>query len=50
MGMVSFPAGCAGCHKLGVGFRTCTGCGLHYCPSCSAKFGESCPNCGSRLV
>lgn len=50
MGMVGFPAGCMGCHKLGVGFSSCMGCGLHFCSECTAKFGRVCPNCGSRLV
>jgi hypothetical protein len=50
MGMVNVPAGCAGCHKLGIGFSSCTGCRLHFCPGCTARFGGTCPNCGSRLV
>lgn len=50
MGMVNVPAGCAGCHRLGIGFGTCAGCGLRYCPTCSGKSGGSCPNCGSRLA
>jgi hypothetical protein len=50
MGMVNVPAGCAGCHKLGLRYSACSGCGLHYCPGCTASFGEACPNCGSRLV
>jgi hypothetical protein len=50
MGMVSVPAGCAGCHKLGFGYRACAGCGLHFCPDCTAKLGGACSNCGSRLV
>jgi hypothetical protein len=50
MGMVNVPAGCAGCHKLGIGYKVCTGCGLHFCPNCAARLGGACANCGSRLV
>lgn len=50
MGIVNVPAGCAGCHKLVTGYRSCTGCGLHFCQDCSASLGAACSNCGSRLV
>ncbi|MDA4115611.1 MAG: hypothetical protein OK442_03525 [Thaumarchaeota archaeon] len=48
--MVNLPAGCAGCHKLGIDNNTCKGCGLRYCQGCTAGFGGACPNCGARLV
>jgi hypothetical protein len=50
MGMVNVPAGCYWCHKQGIGYSTCQGCGLHFCPVDTARLEGVCSNCGSKLI